>query len=62
MFDQALGLFNDHLSNRDVARGLLVERRGYDLSADVASHVGDFLRSLIHQQYHELDLGMVGGD
>ena len=62
MLDQALGLLDHHLGDRDVARGRLVEGRGHHLALHRALHVGDFLRPLVDQQHDQIALGMVGGD
>src|ERR1700687_4381505 len=62
VFDQALGLFDDHLGDLDVARGGLVEGGADDFALDRALHVGDFFRTLVDEQDDEHHLGMVGGD
>jgi hypothetical protein len=62
VFDQALGLFDDHFSHLDVAHRRLVEGRGNDLAFDRSLHVGHFLRPLIDQQHDQIAFGMIGGD
>ena len=62
VFDQALGLLDDHLGNLDVARRGLVEGRGDHLALDRALHLGDFLRPLVDQQHDHHDVGVVAGD
>ncbi len=62
MLDQALGLFDDHFGDLDVAGGGLVEGRGDDLALHGALHVGDFLGPLVDQEDHEVAFGVVGLD
>src|SRR6185437_308286 len=62
VLDQALGLFDHHLGDLDVAAGGLVEGRADDFALDRALHVGDFFRALVNQQHHQHHLGVVGGD
>ena len=40
--------------------GRTVESRSNDFTADAATHVGHFFRALVHEQHHEVDLGVVG--
>ena len=62
MFDQALGLFDDHFGNLDVAHRRFIEGRGDDLALHRALHVGHFFRPLVDQQHDQIAFGMVGGD
>ena len=62
VLDEALGLFDDHLGDLDVACGGLVEGGADDFALDAALHVGDFFRALVDEQNDEDDLGVVGGD
>jgi hypothetical protein len=62
VFDQALGLLDDHLGDLDVAGGGLVEGGADDFALDAALHIGDFLGALVDEQDDEDDLGVVGGD
>ncbi len=62
MFNQALGFFDDHLGDLDVACCGLVEGAGDNFSADTALHVGDFFRTLIYEQNNEDDFRVVCGD
>ncbi len=39
-----------------------IERGGHDLALDGAFHVGDFLGTLVHEQAHEVHVGVVRGD
>ncbi len=39
-----------------------IERGGHDLALDGAFHVGDFLGALVHEQAHEVHVGVVRGD
>ena len=45
-----------------MARCRLVEGRTEDVAVEGASKVGDFLRALVHEQEHEVDIGVVGAD
>ncbi len=62
MLDEALGLFNDHFGDLDVAHGGLVEGRGDDFAMHRALHVGDFLGALVDQQHDQIAFGVIGGD
>ena len=46
----------------DVAAGGFVERRGNDLAAHRALHVGDLFRPLVDEQHDEDRLGIIVGD
>ena len=59
VLDQALGLLDHHVGHLHVARGGFVEGAGDDLAAHRAAHFGDFLRALVDQQHHEVNLGVV---
>ena len=62
MLDQALGLFDDHLGDLDVAHRRLVEGRGNHLALHRALHVGDFLRPLVDQKHDQIAFRMIVGD
>ena len=62
MFNQALGLFDDHLGDLHVACGRLVEGRGDDFAAHRARHLGHFFRALVDQQHDQVALGVVHRD
>jgi hypothetical protein len=62
VLDQALGLFDHHFRDLNVARRRFVEGRGHHLALHRALHVGDFLRPLVDQQNDQVAIGMVGGD
>ncbi len=62
VLDQALGLFDNHFSDLDVARSRLVERRADHFAVDGALHVGDFLGPLVDEQHDQEDFGMIVGD
>ena len=57
--DQPLGALDGQLGDRGVVLGGTVEGRVDDLALDRALHVGDFLRALVHQDDHEVALGVV---
>ena len=54
MFDQALGLFNDHFSDLDMAGGRFVKGRGNHLAFYAALHFSHFLRALVDQQHNQI--------
>src|SRR6476646_2593510 len=60
--DQALGALDRQLGDRGVVLGRTVEGGGDDLTLDRALHVGDLLGALVHQDDHEVRLGVVGRD
>ena len=62
MFDQALGLFDHHFRDLDVANRRLVESRGNDLASDRPLHVGHFLRPLVDQQDDQITLRVICRD
>src|SRR5262245_62433181 len=62
VFNEPLGLFDDHIGDLNVAGRRLVERRAYDLAVNRPLHVGYFFRALVDQEDDQGDLGMVPGD
>ena len=62
MFDQTLGLFDDHFGDLDVTRGRLIEGRRDDLTVHRTLHVGDFFGPLVDQQDDQIDFRMVRRD
>src|SRR5271170_3829535 len=62
MFDEALGLLDDHLGDLHVTRGGLVERGADYLALDRALHIGDFFGALVYEQDDQYDIRMVGSD
>ena len=56
VLDQALGLFDDHFRDLNVARRRFIERRGDNLAVDRALHVGDFFRAFVDQQHDQVAL------
>jgi hypothetical protein len=59
---QALGLFDDHLGDLNVACSRLVEGGGDDFAFHRALHVGDLFRALVDKQNDEHNLWVIGGD
>ena len=59
LLDQSLGLLDRELGDVRVLVAGSVERAGDDLALDGSAHVGDFFRSLVDQQHHQLHCGMV---
>ena len=59
MFGKALGLFDHHFRNCDVARSGFVERGGDDFALHAALHVGDFFRTFVDQQDDQKHFRMV---
>ena len=62
VLDQALGLFDDHLGDLDVAHRRLVEGRGNYLALHRALHVGDFFRPLVDQEHDQIAFRVIVGD
>ena len=62
VFDEALGLFDDHFRDLHVACGGFVEGGGDDFAFDGALHVGDFFGPLVNEQHDEDDFGVVRRD
>ena len=60
--DQALGPLDRELGDGGVVGRRTVEGRGDDLTLDRALHVRDLLGALVHQDDHEVRLGVVHGD
>ncbi len=56
---EPLGPLERRLGDGDVVSGGHVGRRSDDLSGDRPLHVGDLLRSLVHEQHEEDDVGVV---
>ena len=56
--DQALGALDHHLGHVDVAG----EGRGNDFTAHRTLHFRHFFRALVHQQHHQVHVGVVGRD
>ena len=61
VFDEALGLFENHFSDLNVALGRLIEGGVDDFAFDGALHVRDFFRTLVDEQDDQGDFGVVGG-
>src|ERR1051326_6709843 len=60
VFDHALGLFDNHLGNLNVAFGWFVERAADHLSrATVALGIGHFFGTLVDEQDDDVRIGMV---
>ena len=59
---EALRALDDELGDGRVVVRWHVERRGHDVAADGALHVGDLLGTLVHEQADEVHLGVVGGN
>jgi len=57
VFDQALGLFDNHFRDLNVARGRFVEGRTDDLALDRTRHIGDFFRAFVDQQNDQINFG-----
>jgi hypothetical protein len=62
VLDEALGLFDHHFRDLDVAHGGFVEGGADHLALDRARHVGDFLGPLVDQQHDQEHFGVIGGD
>ncbi|GCC49017.1 hypothetical protein chiPu_0033059, partial [Chiloscyllium punctatum] len=62
MLDQALGLFDHHLGDLDVAHRGLVEGRRHHLALHRTLHVGDFFRAFVDQKHDQIAVRMIGGD
>ena len=62
MLDQALGLFDHHLGDLNMAHGGFVESRGHDLALHRALHVRHFFRPLVDQKDDQIAFRMIGGD
>ena len=61
-FDQSLGPFDSKLGHLGVLLGRTVECAGDDLTLYRTPHVGDFFGSLVDQQHHQVNIGIVGFD
>ena len=57
--DQALGPLDRQLGDGGVVVGRTVEGGGDDLTLDRALHVGDLFGALVHEDDHEVRLGVV---
>src|SRR5208283_2504126 len=53
VLDEALGFFQDHFGNLDVALGRLIERGTDDFTLHCALHVRDFFRALVNQEHDQ---------
>ena len=62
MFYQALGFFDDHFRDLNVARGRFVEGGADDFAFDRTHHVGDFFRAFVDQQHDQVDFRVVESD
>ena len=62
MLDQALGLFDHHLGDLNVAHRRLVEGRGNHFALHRALHVGDFFGTFVDQQHDQIALRMIVRD
>ncbi|EHM55132.1 hypothetical protein HMPREF9080_00936 [Cardiobacterium valvarum F0432] len=62
VLNQALGLFDDHFRDLDVALRRFVEGGGDDFAAHAALHFGDFFRALVNEQDDEVALRVVVGN
>jgi hypothetical protein len=60
--DEALGPLDGQLGDDGVVLGRPVERGRDDLALDRSLHVRDFLGTLVHEDDHEVGLGVVGRD
>src|SRR5208283_5543316 len=59
---EALGLFEDHFRNLDMALRRLIEGRTDDFTLDGALHVRDFFRALVDEENDKSDFRMIDGD
>ena len=62
VFDEAFGLFDDHLGNLDMAFRRFVEGGADDFGVNAALHIGNFLGAFVDEQDDEFDLGVVFPD
>ena len=62
VLDQALGFFQHHFGDLDMALRRFVEGGADDFAFHRALHVGDFLGPLVDQENDQGDFGMIGGD
>ena len=60
--DQTLGAFNRQLCNNCVIRCGTIKGRGNNLTLDDGAHIGHFFRTLINQNNHEVNLGVIQFD
>ncbi len=59
---QSLRALDGQLSNNRVIGRRAVEGRGNNLTLDEPLHVGHFFGTLVHEDHHEVDLGVVDRD
>ena len=62
VFDEALGFFQHHFGDLNVALRSFVEGGADDFALDGALHVGDFFGALVDEQHDERDFRMIDGD
>ena len=62
VLDEALGLFDHHLGDLDMALRRFVEGRADHFAAHRARHVGHLLGPLIDQQHDQIDFRVIGRD
>src|SRR5699024_4419309 len=58
----ALGPLDGQFGDRGVVRGRAVEGGGDHLTGDRALHIGDFLRTFVHEHHHQVHVRVIGGD
>ena len=61
-FHQALGALDHHFGHMHVAGGGLVKGGGDHLALHGALHFSHFFRTLVHQQHHQVHVGVIGRD
>ncbi len=61
-FDHTLCLLQNDAGDLDMTVGRLVEGRCDHFGIDAAHHVGDFLGTLVDEEYHDISLGVIFGD
>src|SRR5208337_57840 len=62
VLDEALGFFENHFRNLDVALGRLVECGADDFTLDGALHVRDFFRTFVDEEHDQSHVRMIDGD
>ena len=60
--DESLGFLKDYVGDAHVAFCWLVEGGRDDFGLDGACHVGDFFGSLVDEEHHHVDFGVVLGN
>ena len=62
VFDQALGLFDDHFGDLHVTACGFVKSRRNHFALDHALHLGHFFRTLVDQQHDQVAIRVITGN